>query len=1215
MVDTTGGRFATRWVGLALLGVLAGCGGGGGGDAQDAAPGGDGAPVDAAAPPDAAITPDGAELDAAPPDAAPLDAPPADVAIDAMPTGGETCALATSFGPGTYPGQTTVGANNDYTGSLSANGCTGSDDGRDLVYSVTVPPNKRLIASVTPTGAYDPSIYLVGTPAAACGAMPRLCLASDDSGGAAQTNTVRYINNGASDQTVYVIVDTGNPSDPGGVFTLTIALDDLPAGDLCDTAPVTALSNLSAQSTDGFAPHYNFSASSCVAATGPDRVYQLTLPAGQRVVATAMPVGGFDVALNVVEATAPTACNATPSCVTSANAGVTGVPETVTLVNESGSPRDVFLIVDSVGTVGGTFDLSLQSSSPTLGDICGSASPLAGAGTTSGQTTVGFVDDYTACDASTRGLDRVYSIGVPAGQRLEARITPGPSFNSAAYLVAAPASSCSASSRACLGLRQEAGAGLVDSASWTNATGSAQTVFVVADSTSAATGGGFDLVTTLSTPITGDTCLTAPLLTGSTTLTGETLTGFVNDYKPSTLAVNCGFGSGGQGADRVYAVAVAPGKRLRATVQPTGFDTSLQLVRGGPAACELTALTCTAAVDANFSTGGPETITWANATATSETLYLVVDSRSGTGSYDLTLTVEDVLAGDTCSPPEALPPTGSAISMSTSEDDFRTATTSIGCGNSTSDSTGRDRVFAVTVPAGERFSAQVRRSSGNGRPALFLVPVGGCGPPAPSCRAFGASSFSTEGAYLTYTNSGAASEQLLLVVDGITDLTTQIALDWQFGIPATGDVCASPTALAVPSTITGTTLGSVNDYAGACDLAAGPDQAYALSAGARTLVEVAMSAPFAGQLALVAPPASCDNGARSCVAPYAGAFGQTTVRHYNSSAAAQSLHLIVDSDQAGGQYALTSKATVLSAMTEVEPNDLFGMATPISGIGTMATGSIETASANDTYSFTLTSAADIAIETFDGDATRLDCVGTDTAIQLLAADGVTVLATDDESGINSCGMLDPVANGLVGNLQPATYYVRVSSPAAGTAYRLMVRQVAQCGNAVTEGREQCDDGNMNEADGCTMGCRINTFLDETEPNDDGSVMVGGGTQGNDFSSSMTNGPISAPLVIRGGLTPAGDEDVYVLANTTASPRLVRLDSSVDANGACPSGTDTYLHLRNAAGQSLAFDDDGGEGQCSSLTYSIPAMTSVYLHFFEYQDDAPVPAYQILVRFP
>ncbi len=1212
----TGGRRSAGWAALvALSGLLAGCGGGGGGDAVDAALGVDGATTDAAPAVDAVVVPDGAELDGALPDAAPLDAPPADVAIDAAPTGGETCALATSFGAGTYPGQSTVGASNDYTGALSANGCTGSDDGRDLVYAIVVPPNKRLIASVTPTGAYDPSIYLIAAPASACAAMPRTCLTSDDSGGAAQTNTVRYINNGSSDQTVYAIVDTGNPSDPGGVFTLTIALDDLPAGDLCDSAPVTALSNLSAQSTDGFAPHYNFSAGGCVAAVGPDRVYKLTVPAGQRVVATAMPVGGFDVALNVVEATSATACTAAPSCVSSANAGAAGGLETVTLLNESGSPRDVFLIVDSVGAVGGTFDLSLQSSSPTLGDICGSASPLAGAGTTSGQTTVGFVDDYTACDGATRGLDRVYSIGVPAGQRLEARITPGPSFNSATYLVAAPAASCSAASRACLGWRQEAGTGLVDSTGWTNATGSAQTVFVVADSATAAAGGGLDLVTTLTTPITGDTCLTASLLTGATTLTGETLTGFVNDYRGNSLAVNCGSINVGQSVDRAYAVAVPPGKRLRATVQPSGFDASLQLVRGGPEACELTARTCTAAVDASTSAGAPETITWANASASSETLYLVVDSRAGTGTYDLTLSIEDVLAGDTCLPPEALPPTGSAISLSTSEDDFRTTATSTGCGGFANDSVGRDRVFAVTLPAGERFSAQVRRSSGNQDPALFLVPVGGCGPPAPSCRAVGPSGFNAEGTYLTYTNTGAAPEQLLLVVDGITDLATQLVLDWQFGIPATGDVCASPTALAVPSTIAGTTLGSVNDYAGtACGLASGPDQAYALSVGARTLVEVAMTASFAGQLALVAPPASCDNATRTCVAPHAGAFGPTTVRHYNSGAAAQSLQLIVDADQAGGQYSLTSKATVLTAVAEVEPNDLFGMATPISGLATMATGSIETASANDIYSFTLTNAADILIETFDGDASRLDCVGVDTAIQLLAADGVTVLATDDSAGINNCGMLDPVANAAVGNLQPATYYVRVSSPTAGTAYRLMVRRVAQCGNAVTEGREQCDDGNMLETDGCDVGCRINTFLDETEPNDDGSVMTGG-TLGNDFSSTMTNGPISGPLVIRGSLVPAGDEDVYLLANTTASPRVVRLDSSVDAAGACPSGTDTLLHIRNAAGTSLASDDDGGEGQCSALTFSIPPMTSVYLHFFDYQDNGAVPAYQILVRFP
>jgi cysteine-rich repeat protein len=121
-----------------------------------------------------------------------------------------------------------------------------------------------------------------------------------------------------------------------------------------------------------------------------------------------------------------------------------------------------------------------------------------------------------------------------------------------------------------------------------------------------------------------------------------------------------------------------------------------------------------------------------------------------------------------------------------------------------------------------------------------------------------------------------------------------------------------------------------------------------------------------------------------------------------------------------------------------------------------------------------------------------------------------------------------------------------------------------CGNGVTEPPEQCDDGNAASGDGCSAACQLEgTLVTEDEPNSPA------------YKANAT-GPL--PIVIRGRLSSAGDQD-YFAFNTTAGMR-VRLET-FDSTGTGCKGIDTYLELCDVDGTSVLMgDDNDGIGTCS-----------------------------------
>lgn len=130
-----------------------------------------------------------------------------------------------------------------------------------------------------------------------------------------------------------------------------------------------------------------------------------------------------------------------------------------------------------------------------------------------------------------------------------------------------------------------------------------------------------------------------------------------------------------------------------------------------------------------------------------------------------------------------------------------------------------------------------------------------------------------------------------------------------------------------------------------------------------------------------------------------------------------------------GAYTLAVRP-VVDAGSEVEPNDTAATATALTGTELSVRGGHQLADDTDWYSFTVSGAPrSVRLETVEGStAETCESDGVDTRIDLFAANGTTVLATNDDGGRGYCSLLDG-ADGLPGaaNLAPGTYYVRVTA--------------------------------------------------------------------------------------------------------------------------------------------------------------------------------------------
>ena len=576
---------------------------------------------------------------------------------------GDTCdsppEVAFTNGSATIIGDTLVDALNDYGAGLGCAGTLGADRG----YAVTIPAGKRLTVTAAATGAspFNPSLNIVA--ASTCSATPRECLAGSDIAGPGETLT--YANTSGADANVVVFVETSAATVfAPGTYDLAFSLSDPPMGDTCSLAPVIGSGTLLGQTLVGFANDYH-DGLLCESDGGPDRLYRVAVPNGQRITARVTPdvaagPAAWDPSLNLQVAEA--CVDVGRECLVGSDASGNGGSEAAAWVNRTGASVDVFVVVETFESPPPglallfTLDVSVDTPPPTpTGDVCATATTVT-AGTLQGQSLLEYANDYgtgAGCEG-TGGPDRLYKIIVPAGQRLEATVTPlapgggGPEWDPSINLQSE--ASCGAATRSCIGRGDYASYGETETALWMNSGATPVTLYVVVETfldgvPPVGDARAFDITFTLTSPQpppADDVCSdTAPVYADSSTLEGESLDDYTGTYAAGTAT--CATVSNTQGGiDRAYRIRIDAGRTLTATLTPNRYwDPTLSLVIGTASACTTAPLVCTTGSNLG-ALGEGESLTYTNITGASVDAFLIVDSFAPpnltTFPYNLDLT-------------------------------------------------------------------------------------------------------------------------------------------------------------------------------------------------------------------------------------------------------------------------------------------------------------------------------------------------------------------------------------------------------------------------------------------------------------------------------------------------------------------------------------------------------------------------------------------------
>lgn len=391
-------------------------------------------------------------------------------------------------------GQTFTGFANNYTDRLQSSCRYGA--GPDRVYVIDVPAGQVLTATASGgTGGADLALSLIDATVD-CSVGP--CLSGSNALGSTAERVTFSNASGTATRRLNLVVDARLPN-PSGTFTLTVDLSPALVGETCSTAgaPITTSRTLTAQSFSGFGNDYS-GRGSCSFQSGPDRVYELAIPAGQRALVSGASNLG-NISLLAIEGPAANCASAPVTCLGSSdNTGSSG-SEALVIDNVSAAVRQVFVVVDLSGSPqpSESFSLTVSYVQPPAGDTCQSPQLITASGTLSGQTTLGFANDIETAPGCSlyrnEAPDRVYAVSLLAGQTLMVTATPttNPSWDPSVYLLAGPASNCLRTGTVCLEYQDAAGANGAETLIYTAA--SAGTYFFVVDGFVPTESGNFSL--------------------------------------------------------------------------------------------------------------------------------------------------------------------------------------------------------------------------------------------------------------------------------------------------------------------------------------------------------------------------------------------------------------------------------------------------------------------------------------------------------------------------------------------------------------------------------------------------------------------------------------------------------------------------------------------------------------------------------------------------
>lgn len=205
----------------------------------------------------------------------------------------------------------------------------------------------------------------------------------------------------------------------------------------------------------------------------------------------------------------------------------------------------------------------------------------------------------------------------------------------------------------------------------------------------------------------------------------------------------------------------------------------------------------------------------------------------------------------------------------------------------------------------------------------------------------------------------------------------------------------------------------------------------------------------------------------------------------------------------------------------------------------------------------------------------------------------------------ACPQLDSINNPGMANLALGKHYVQVESATFGTQPAYIVDIALKppvCGNGVTQGLEQCDDGNMAAGDGCAPDCKIEgNFINEMEPNQ---------PLANANSVNGVDGIFAA-------IQPAGDQDFFTF-DVPVAGSSVTLEVG-DGFMGCPTGFDSKLYLYSPSGMLIVSDDESGVDSCSLISpathaeaANLPAGKYTAM-VEEYLNDDPQASYVLKIK--
>lgn len=849
-------------------------------------------------------------------------------------TGGESCVMAQAIAGTTTLSGSTVGAAADV--NLS---CTGSrNQGPDRVYVVTVPNLQRLTVTLTPEETdtsdgglqYDPSLYLVAGPAAACAPADAgdrtSCLdGSDIDMPPGSPERVAWLNTSGAPREVFVVVDSffTAPDETNGVthegkYDLSFTVAAPPMGDRCESAVTVTPGMLSGQSLDGYSGDYGFG-TNCKRSDGPDRTYALTVPAGQRLtaIATTANDAGFDVTLNVIAGPAAS-CEASPLvCLTGSDALGLGGTERVDYLNRGTTPQNVFVVVGSYDPTDTVTDFSIATSvaMPPAGDECASAVALTAGTPLTGQTFSGFGNDYgtgTGCGFSSSGPDRVYSLTIPPNKLATITVTPSPGLNTSVSLVDGTAN-CATGMLRCVATSTSTSTLATDPdvVTWTNRTTAPQTLLVLVDSSAPGTG-LFDLAAVVTDPPAGDSCSTPTTLASGAPVASTTI-GFTNDYAAGATTTCATFDTGGP--DRVFSFNVPTGQRAKVTVSGAtdgGYVPSVSLVTGTAAACEAAPRVCVASANSS-SLGTTRTASFVNGAAQAQTGFAIVDGPMGAGvNFAIGLSTTTPVPDDVCSTATTMLGT-TMLTGQTLRPGGLTFDRDYSC---VSGSRGVDRVYVAQAQPNQRLTVTVTPTpvvmDGGFDPVLSLIggPAAVCDSASRRCLAARDVGGRLAPETAAFTNSSPSAQPVFVVVGSYNETDTDTSFSLQAtsaAIPA-GEVCENAQAITSGMSLPAETLTSFSrDFGlagGGCSLSSGTDRVYSVTVGANQTLTVRGVPDAMADIVLnviEGPAANCNAAQVTCVASAdRGSDGQEDrLTWTNSSAAAKTVFVVVSSYRAG----------------------------------------------------------------------------------------------------------------------------------------------------------------------------------------------------------------------------------------------------------------------------------------------------------------------------